>query len=222
MPLPPRRNSISDEVSRLPAVLLASRSPRRRLMLEQAEITHEVVDSGIDDGQLTPGSVAAEQWVVAMAYMKAAAALTRLGDRSGIVRAEHGEVVLGADTVVVDEGQIIGQPKDHADAERILRRLINGEHEVLTGVAIVEVGGSGRGGGRRDLFVDRAHVTVGPVSEVELAAYLDSGQWRGKAGAYNLAERLQAGWPIIVTGDHGTVMGLPMGRLTARLGRFAK
>jgi septum formation protein len=64
-------------------------------------------------------------------------------------------------------------------------------------------------------------VTVGPIPETEITAYLDSGQWRGKAGAYNLAERLQAGWPISVEGDPGTVMGLPMVRLAERLRAIA-
>lgn len=216
-PIQPQRRSLSPtDAASLPRVLLASRSPRRRLMLEQAGIEHDVVDSGVDDGHMTAGRVGAEQWVVALAYLKAAAALTRLGDRRRVVPSERGEVVLGADTVVADDGAIIGQPADRADAERTLRRLVNGEHDVLTGVAILDVDT-----GRRDLFFDRAHVTVGPVSDAEVHAYLDSGQWRGKAGAYNLAERLQAGWPITVEGDPGTVMGLPMVRLAERLRAFA-
>lgn len=213
---PQRRSLLPSEAASMPRVLLASRSPRRRLMLEQAGIEHEVVDSGVDDGHLMAGQVAAEQWVVALAYLKAAAALTRLGDRRRVVPSERGEVVLGADTIVVDDGLIIGQPVDRADAERILRRLSGGEHDVLTGVAILDVDT-----GRRDLLLDRAHVTVGPIPETEITAYLDSGQWRGKAGAYNLAERLQAGWPISVKGDPGTVMGLPMVRLGERLRAFA-
>lgn len=216
-PIQPQRRSPSPtDTDRLPRVLLASRSPRRRLMLEQAGIEHEVVESGVDDGRMTAGRVGAEQWVVALAYLKAAAALTRLGERRRAVPSERGEVVLGADTVVADERDIFGQPADRADAERTLRRLIGGEHRVLTGVAILDVDT-----GRRDLFFDRAHVAVGPVPEDEVRAYLDSGQWRGKAGAYNLAERLQAGWPITVEGDHGTVMGLPMSRLVQRLRAFA-
>ncbi len=216
-PIQPQRRSLSPtDAASLPRVLLASRSPRRRLMLEQAGIEYDVVDSGVDDGHMTAGRVGAEQWVVALAYLKAAAALTRLGDRRRVVPSERGEVVLGADTVVADDGAIIGQPADRADAERTLRRLVNGEHDVLTGVAILDVDT-----GRRDLFFDRAHVTVGPVSDAEVHVYLDSGQWRGKAGAYNLAERLQAGWPITVEGDPGTVMGLPMARLAERLRAFA-
>jgi septum formation protein len=215
---PLRRSSAPHEPGRWPRVLLASKSPRRRLMLEQAGIEHEVVESGVDDAHLSAGSVGAEQWVIALAYLKAAAALTRLGDRRRVVPSEHGkggEVVLGADTVVVDDGLIIGQPTDRADAERILRRLSNGEHDVLTGVAILDVDS-----GHRDLFADRAHVTVGPLSDEQINSYLDSGQWRGKAGAYNLAERLQAGWPIKVEGDPGTVMGLPMQSLTSKLAAF--
>jgi septum formation protein len=155
---------------------------------------------------------------MALAYLKAAAAHKSTDTR----RLAPGElVVLGADTVVVkrsgDETEFIGQPRDAADAERILRRLANGEHEVVTGVALVDAAT-----GRRDLFCDRATVRVGAISEDTLAAYLASGEWAGKAGAYNLAERIEAGWPIEFDGDPATIMGLPMRMLPDRLRRFAE
>ncbi len=215
-PQPRRQDRRRAGLVGLPRVLLASRSARRRLMLEDAGIEHDLIDSGVDDGELRPGKVDAEHWVAALAYLKAAAARERVSQDGDAVRDARGMVVLGADTVVVDDGEIIGQPRDRADAERILRRLIGGEHEVLTGVAMVEVST-----GRRDLLVDRARVRVGSVAEAELQKYLDSGMWAGKAGAYNLAERVEAGWPIEVEGDPGTVMGLPMRRLEARLAGFA-
>lgn len=195
--------------SRLPRVLLASKSPRRRLLLQEAGIEHGVVESGVDDGQLAPGPVPAGQWVAALAYLKAAAAAAKLGGGEPAI-------VLGADTVVVDDGEIIGQPRDAADAERILRRLVGGEHEVVTGVALLDPET-----GLRDLMVDRAQVQVGEVSDAAIADYLASGRWRGKAGAYNLSERLEAGWPIRFQGDPGTIMGLPIRRLPERLAAFA-
>lgn len=221
-PIPPTAHPPGrDTAGVLPRVLLASRSPRRQWMLEQHGIPHQTVESGVDDGELRPGDVDAAHWVVALAYLKAAAALSRLGPAPD-QHPGHPRVVLGADTVVVDDGQIIGQPRDRDDAERILRRLVNGRHDVVTGVAILEVGARGAVPIRRDLFVDRATVQVGHVSESDLRSYLDSDRWRGKAGAYNLAERLAAGWPIAVSGDEGTVMGLPMRRLPERLSRFAR
>jgi septum formation protein len=71
------------------------------------------------------------------------------------------------------------------------------------------------------MFTDRATVRLGRIAPPEIDGYVASGQWRGKAGAYNLAERLEAGWPITYEGDPGTIMGLPMRRLAPLLRRFA-
>ncbi|MCC6321963.1 MAG: septum formation protein Maf [Phycisphaerales bacterium] len=198
-------------------VLLASRSPRRRDLLASAGIAHEVIDSGVDDAHLQPGAVAADQWVAALAYLKAAAAASKRAETRPHTGSAEPAVIIGADTIVLDDGQIIGQPRDAADAERILRRLINGSHSVLTGVAMLDAAT-----GRREIFTDRAEVTVGEVSDDAVAAYLRSGAWQGKAGAYNLAERLAAGWPIRFEGDPGTIMGLPMRQLVSRLDAFGR
>jgi len=72
---------------------------------------------------------------------------------------------------------------------------------------------------RRWLVADRAVVRVGPISDEQIEAYVASGEWRGKAGAYNLSERIEAGWPIECLGDPTTVMGLPMRRLPEWLKR---
>jgi septum formation protein len=127
-------------------------------------------------------------------------------------------MVLGADTVVWKESarEVLGQPRDAPDAERILRLLESGEHEVITGVALIDAGT-----GQRDIFVDRARVRVGALGEERIREYLAGGQWAGKAGAYNLRERLEAGWPIEYSGDPGTIMGLPMEKLVSRLRDFA-
>jgi len=193
----------------LPFVVLASKSPRRRQLLEENGVKHVAVQPRVDDADLAPGNVSAEQWVAALAYLKAASAA-----RDGIEGDEA--VMLGADTVVVHNGRIIGQPRDAADAERILRLLSDDDHEVLTGVALVDPET-----GRREIFVDRANVAVGRLSDQQVRDYVASGQWRGKAGAYNLAERLEAGWPIRYTGDPGTIMGLPIRALLPRLAAFA-
>ncbi|TVQ63262.1 MAG: Maf-like protein [Phycisphaerales bacterium] len=195
-------------------LLLASQSPRRRSLLAEAGVAHEATHPGVDDGVLASGVVSPSSWVAALAYLKASAGVAGLGD------AGEATVVLGADTVCVVEGRLVGQPRDAAAAEATLRSLIaasagGGWHEVLTGVALVcaETG-------RRELFVDRAEVRFGDPGEDELRAYVASGEWAGKAGAYNLGERLEAGWPIEYEGDPTTIMGLPMGRLRAKLAAF--
>lgn len=193
----------------LPRVVLASQSPRRRRLLEEYGIAHGAVASGVDDGVLVRGGVTPSEWVAALAYFKAASARERLS-LPGVGAGEV--VILGADTVVRKGDRIIGQPADAADAERIVRTLENGTHDVLTGVAFVDAAT-----GRRDMWVDRATVRVGEIGDERIGAYLATGGWRGKAGAYNLSERLAEGWPIEYDGDPGTIMGLPMRRLTARL-----
>lgn len=195
-----------------PPVALASRSPRRRELLTSHGVRHEVIDADIDDAELAPGDSDPRSWVMALAYLKAQAAAATSRDSTHF----HGSIVLGADTVCVKDGQIIGQPTDEDDARRILHLFRDTDHEVLTGVALLNTRT-----GQRDLFVDVARVHVGHVSEQQIEDYLASGQWRGKAGAYNLSERLDAGWPITYQGDPTSIMGLPMEALTARLSRFA-
>lgn len=196
----------------LPPVALASRSPRRRELLTSHGVPHQVIDADIDDGELSPGTGDPRSWVMALAYLKAQAGA--IGARNDVTRL--GAIVLGADTVCVKDRQIIGQPVDRADARRIMHLFRGTDHQVLTGVALVDTHT-----GARDLFVDVAHVHMGDLSDAEIESYLDSGQWQGKAGAYNLSERIAAGWPIVYEGDPTSIMGLPMEALTARLRQFA-
>ena len=90
---------------------------------------------------------------------------------------------------------------------------------MVTGVALLWV--TPEGDRRREILVDLARVTVGAIGPERIRAYIRSGQWRGKAGAYNLGERIEAGWPISYVGDPTTVMGLPMRALIARLDEAA-
>jgi len=202
----------------VPRLRLASRSPRRRELLHSAGFEHEVVDAGIDDGQLASGHSTAEQWVTALSYLKARAGWERLGSPE-----RSGAVVLGADTVVSKNGRIIGQPRDESDARQIIESLENGEHTVLTGVTLICSDSTQRTADRPDrpmlrrTFTDAARVKVGSIGEPAISTYLAAGGWRGKAGAYNLSERLADGWPITYEGDPGTIMGLPMQRLTPLL-----
>lgn len=152
------------------------------------------------------GSISPEAWVVALAYLKAES--TRRALDTNLLEKT---VVLGADTVVVKEGEVIGQPRDQKEALAIIQRLMDGSHVVLTGVALLVPGLP------RELFTDAAHVRVGSIDDHAVAAYIESGDWTGKAGAYNLEERLAAWWPIEFEGDPSTIMGLPMRALAPRL-----
>lgn len=188
-------------------VCLASRSPRRRELLNEFGFEHLSQHPGVEDSLLEPGIVTPEQWVAALAYLKAAMGATlewKLGGRPALI--------LGADTVCVKDRALIGTPVDAGDAARIIRLLSDGTHAVVTGVALIDVES-----GRRVSFVDRAVVHVGPLPTDEIERYVASGDWAGKAGAYNLRERITAGWPIRFEGDATTIMGLPMGVLVPRL-----
>lgn len=195
---------------------LASRSPRRKLMLERAGFDVRVQPPDFDDARLRPGRVTVYEWVTALAALKAwrVADLVRgVGDRFALwfdAWASFGlkGTVIGADTMCVKGGEALGQPRDADDARRMLRLLRNAEHQTITGVCLIDLATGGR-----LMFCDRALVRVGHVSDAHIDQYVSSGDWRGKAGAYNLSERIHAGWPIECLGDPATVMGLPMQRL---------
>lgn len=191
-------------------LVLASRSPRRRHLLEEAGIEADTIDPGIDDAELRPGSVPASIWVASLAFLKA---------RSGLASRvwQTPVVVLGADTVCVCDGEVLGQPADEREAERMLRMFEGRAHQVLTGVALVASDQA-----LREVFVDRSVVRFADLGDERRSAYLASGGWRGKAGGYNIAERLAEGWPIEFEGDETSIMGLPMRALGPRLASFAR
>ncbi len=209
-------------------ILLASRSPRRRQLLDQWGFEHIALSPGFEDGMLTPGEVTPAQWVASLAYLKAWAGAMLPEAKSG-----GGHLVVGADTTCVLDGKMLGTPTTVEEAEAMIRAfaqridLPEGSasgaqhtgrlHEVLTGVAIVDVR-EGDGlvplAGTRTVFVDGARVRMGELTDQQISEYVASGEWKGKAGGYNLAERLAAGWPITFEGDQTTIMGLPMERLS--------
>lgn len=215
----PATNTQSVPRSR-PFVLLASRSPRRRALLAEHDIPHESVQPGFEDGVLVPGAVSPAQWVASLAYLKAWA-----GAAQPEARAAGGRIVLGADTACLLNDRLIGTPRNAAEAEDIIRSFARTEHDVLTGVALLDL--RGHDGpledlpeSRRHIFTDRARVRFGALTDTQISEYLTSSQWEGKAGAYNLSERISAGWPIHFEGDHTTIMGLPMTALVRRLDRM--
>lgn len=179
-----------------PRVVLASRSPRRQALLREAGIDHEPSHPGFEDGTLRPAQASPAEWVMSLACLKAWVKAREAGPDA---------IVIGADTACVIDGELVGTPADAAEATDMLARFAGRSHEVVTGVAVIDT----RTGARR-LFADQATVTMGPLSDEMIADYVASGAWQGKAGAYNLSERIEAGWPIVYEGDPGTIMGLPV------------
>ncbi|MCA9288371.1 MAG: Maf family protein [Phycisphaerales bacterium] len=192
-------------------LLLASASPRRRALLEEAGIAHEVVPTGVDDGQLgqgppdTTGLVTPAAWVSGLAYFKARGAADVLNSEAAPDSPAPRTFVLAGDTVCVVGAAVIGQPRDAAHARAMIRSFVGREHDVLTGVCLI-----GLGSGARAIVHDRAVVRLGRLDDAEIHRYVASESWRGKAGAYNFFERRDAGWPLEVDGDPQTVVGLPI------------
>ena len=98
------------DIDAFPFVVLASSSPRRRSMFEEIGVAHAVIPAGVDDGDLSPGGVDPAQWVAALAYLKAASS-AQLFVANPLVEHKVNTVVIGADTVCVHDGVILGQPR---------------------------------------------------------------------------------------------------------------
>lgn len=192
-------------------IVLASASPRRRRLLEEHGVRFDVVTTDIDERALDQGDCTPTQWVIALAYVKARSAQQALFDAGDY----QPSIIIGADTLCVDGDELLGKPDTPEQARDMLLRFRNSEHEVVTGVAMVCTTT-----GRRDLFAEKVTVRWGQVGIDQIDSYVQSGQWQGKAGAYNLTERVVEGWPIQAMGDPATVMGLPVRRVLERLSTF--
>jgi len=188
-------------------IWLASASPRRRLLMKEAGFDVCVRPSDLDDADLVRGCASPLQWVVALAWFKA----RRVADLIRCASDANGRTpgtILAADTVCAHGNRVFGQPRNEHHARNMLLAMRDAVHCTMTGVCLLPLDLS-----QRLMFVDQTEVRVGRVTDEQIERYLTSGEWRGKAGAYNLNERLADGWPIECTGDPATVMGLPMRRL---------
>jgi septum formation protein len=199
----------------LPLLWLASRSPRRRQLLTEAGLKHVAEHPGIEDSELVACAGAKpSEWVASLAYLKACAGAAMARERGGA----EPMLVLGADTACVQNGRLIGTPGSAGEARTMLEGFRSAAHEVVTGVALVGRETEPTGVPKvRSLFASSATVTWGDVSDKEIETYVASGGWQGKAGAYNLRDRLDAGWLIECEGDPNGVMGLPVAALSRRI-----
>jgi len=139
----------------------------------------------------------------------------RLAAEKAAAGAHPGELVLAADTTVVIDGEILGKPSDPEDARRMLRLLSGRVHTVLTGIALADASA-----GRRETDLDESQVRITPMSDEEIAWYVETGEPMDKAGAYAI-QGLGALLVEAVEGNYTNVVGLPIpctSRLFARLG----
>jgi septum formation protein len=181
-------------------LILASRSPQRRAILEQLGVPFRVEAPDVEE--LTAGDP--RRLVRENALRKARAIAARSGRGAGAGVA--GERVLGADTAVVLDGHAFGKPSDEAEAETFLRRLSGRTHEVMSGIAVREPDGAERS----DVAVTR--VRFRRLEAPDLAWYLATGEWRERAGAYAIQGR---GAALVeeIEGDYWNVVGLPVAAL---------
>jgi septum formation protein len=196
-------------------LILASASPRRRELLAQAGYAFEVEAADVDES-LRAGEPAAD-YVRRLAEQKAQAVFARFAaqENSGAPSMTASSsrmgstnpplMVLGADTTVVCDGEILSKPVDAAEAKRMLRRLSGRVHQVLTGVALATRSGVVSG-------VETTKVTFSEIPEAELDLYCSTPEPMDKAGAYGI-QGYAARWIPRIDGDYFNVMGLPIARV---------
>lgn len=178
-------------------IILASASPRRIQLLQQIGYTCEVIPSGCDE---TVTLIDPESVVRELSFRKAEYIARSIKDEA---------VVIGADTVVSFDGQILGKPVDESDAYRMLRLLSGHIHQVFTGVSIIRI----RSGQRKSLsFTERTDVCVGSMSDEEILEYIATKDPMDKAGAYGIQGSF-ARFVTSINGDYNNVVGLPAARV---------
>ncbi len=187
-------------------LVLASASPRRQELLRNAGIAFEVQPADIPEDPL-PGE-GAKHCAERLAREKALA----------VARQRPHDVVLGADTAVVVEGQydgeLLGKPSDAADAARMLRMLSGREHQVITGVCLVV-------NGQTSVASETTLVTVSEITDEDIAEYVASGEPMDKAGAYAI-QGIASRWIPRIEGDYSNVVGLPVALVFRMLRQHAK
>jgi len=192
-------------------IYLASRSPRRRELLNQLGIGFDELlgqeQHGADVDETPHAGEAARDYVLRVANAKA-----RLGWRQVAVRRLPARPVLAADTTVVLEGEILGKPHDAEHAHHMLRRLAGQTHSVMTVVAVaLDV--------RLETAVSVSTVEFRNLDDAEIRAYVESGEPLDKAGAYAIQGRAAA-FVRTLRGSYSGIMGLPLGDTADLLWRF--
>ena len=177
-------------------IILASKSPRRRELLDSIGLKFEIKDSNFDESKVRFTDNAGE-FTEALAYGKAKGVSDKIDEG----------IVLGADTVVVLGNKIYGKPKDSKEAFEMLCSLNNKAHDVITGVAMID-----SSTGRVLVEHDVTKVMFNDLTNDEIMAYIKSGDYIGKAGAYGIQSK---GAVLIkrIEGCYFNVVGLPLGKV---------
>ncbi len=190
------------------SIILASQSPRRKQLLEWAEISFDVIVKSTDESY--PSILAIEEVPVHIAREKAVGVSKFITNN----HPEHiGKTILAADTVVVLGNKIIGKPTDRNDAINILKSLSGQRHAVITGVVLLTKE-------KEIAFADTTYVTFHPITDEQIVFYIDKYKPYDKAGAYAIQEWIGVVGIKSVEGDFYNVMGLPVSRVVQELNQL--
>lgn len=186
-------------------IILASGSPRRRELLEQIGFAFEVMTSNAEE--VTAAEIP-QEIVKDLSRLKAEAVYEECRQKGG---AYQKAVVIGADTIVYHDGQVLGKPKSEQEAAAMIESLAGKEHFVYTGVTIL-------GCGQPFSFAEATKVSVYEMAQEEISRYVKTGEPMDKAGAYGIQGRFAA-FVKGIEGDYNNVVGLPVARLYQELKR---
>ncbi|MFB9279184.1 Maf family protein [Cohnella cellulosilytica] len=189
------------------SLVLASSSPRRQELISLLGLPVRIIPSGADER--TPAEWSPSRIVEELSRRKALAVEKELTEA-----ADESSIIVGSDTIVVLNGQIMGKPRDRQDAERMLRQLAGNVHEVYTGVSCVRLSD-----GRTATSHRVTKVRMRPLSAEQISRYVATGEPMDKAGAYGIQE---IGSVLVesIEGDYFNVVGLPVSLLAVLLEQF--
>lgn len=182
-----------------PYIVLASASPRRAELLRQLGLEFQIQPSQVEEPEIAHTSPTTAVQALALAKAKGVAASLKVG------------LVIGADTIVVIDQQVIGKPDSDPDAIEILTRLSGNYHEVITGVALVDIDR-----GREVVWAEKTIVYFRNLRPSEIEEYVLSGEASDKAGAYGIQGRAAA-FVERIEGCYFNVVGLPLASLVEKL-----
>lgn len=185
----------------MPHIILASQSPRRKQLLEWAEIDFEIMVANTDES--FPADLAVERAAIHIALEKAKAVQQKAGNK----------IIIAADTIVVLNNEIIGKPVDRNDAVSILKKLSSNHHKVITGIVILQEE-------KQVSFADVTDVEFHPLNQKQIEFYVDKYKPYDKAGAYAIQEWIGVVGIKSINGDFYNVMGLPVSRVVQALQSF--
>jgi len=185
-----------------PKLILASASPRRKQLLKQIGLEFEIMPSNFDESRVCTNNPIENAQQAAIE--KARDVATKLSEG----------IVIGADTIVVFAGEVMGKPKNRFDARQMLKRLSGKTHQVITGVALVDACDK-----RERVWSEETSVWFRRLSDIEIEKYVESGQPMDKAGAYGIQEQAAA-FVEKIEGCYFNVVGLPLASLVEKLKKF--